>query len=347
MFLAKNKKSSFYQIIYFVNGKKTTRSTKMANKTEAIQFLEEFKKSFLIPLGAEPLIIKNSLVKKTFLLSDFKEEYIDYTKSVKSKKYVDSIFNSFKFFISFCGNIPLEKIDNRTVDKFINTTFKRTQRGAHLYYRTLKAAFNKALEWDYIPVNPFTKVKFPRLSKTYPVFIPEDEFLIILAHTKYQHLRDIFTIAFYTGLRLGELVNMRWNWIDFSLNQITVKCTSDFLTKSKKERIVPMHGKVKTILINRFNADNHSLDGYVLYSKIWKRLYQESVSKQFKYTVRKSNLSEKIHFHTLRHSFASLLVQRGVSLYVIKELLGHESLVTTQVYAHLQQQNLRDAVNLL
>jgi len=347
MFLAKNKKSSFYQIIYFVNGKRKTRSTKMTNKTEAVQFLEEFKKSFKIPSSAEPLIIKNSFIKNTFLLSDFKEEYLEYTKSVKSKKYVDSIFNSFKFFIAFCGDIPLDKVDNRMVDKFINTTFIRTQRGAHLYYRTLKAAFNKAIQWDYISINSFTKVKFPRLSKTFPVFIPEDEFLIILANTQYQHLRDIFTIAFYTGLRIGELVNMQWNWIDFLQNQITVKCTDDFLTKSKKERIVPMHEKVRSILINRFNSAKHSPDEVVLYRKKGKILYQEAISKQFKKVVRKSNLSEKIHFHTLRHSFASLLVQRGVSLYVVKELLGHESLVTTQIYAHLQQQNLRDAVNLL
>ena len=62
---------------------------------------------------------------------------------------------------------------------------------------------------------------------------------------------------------------------------------------------------------------------------------------------RSSNLSDKIHFHTLRHSFASILVQKGVSLYVVKELLDHEDLATTQIYSHLQKQNLKDAVNLL
>lgn len=63
--------------------------------------------------------------------------------------------------------------------------------------------------------------------------------------------------------------------------------------------------------------------------------------------MRKSNLNDKIHSYSLRHSFASILVQRGISLYVVKELLGHKDPATTQIYSHLQQQNLRDAVNLL
>ncbi len=74
---------------------------------------------------------------------------------------------------------------------------------------------------------------------------------------------------------------------------------------------------------------------------------EDFVSKKFKEAIRLAKLDDKIHFHTLRHSFASLLVQRGVSLYVLKELLGHEDLTTTQIYSHLQQQNLKGAVNLI
>ncbi len=71
------------------------------------------------------------------------------------------------------------------------------------------------------------------------------------------------------------------------------------------------------------------------------------VSKKFKKVVRAVGLYDEIHFHSLRHSFASMLVQLGVSLYVIKELLGHEDLSTAQIYSHLQRQNLMDAFNLL
>ena len=135
--------------------------------------------------------------------------------------------------------------------------------------------------------------------------------------------------------------------IDFIQNQITVKCSDDFQTKSKKERIVPMSDKVRSILFRRFNSALHNSDEVVFYNRKEKMLYQEAISKQFKKIIRKSNLSDKIHFHTLRHSFASLLAQKGVSLYIIKELLGHEDLSTTQIYSHLQKQNLMDAVNLL
>jgi len=329
------------------NGKRTTRSNGKTNKSEAIQYLDEFKNTFNKPSETSTSLTQEAVSNNTLTLSQFKEEYLEYAKPAKSKKYLDSISYSFNYFIEYARDISLDKIDTRTVDKFINLTFTRTQRGAHLYYRTLKAAFSKAVEWDYISVNSFTKVKFPKLSKTFPVFISEDELLIILANTSYQHLRDIFTVAFYTGLRLGELINMRWHWIDFLQNQITVKYTDDFLTKSKKERIVPMCDKVKSILFKRLNAAIHNPDEFVFYHFKGKLLYQESISKQFKKIVRQSNLNEKIHFHTLRHSFASLLVQRGVSLYVVKELLGHEDLTTTQIYSHLQKQNLKDAVNLL
>jgi integrase/recombinase XerD len=337
MFISKSKKSPFYQLTYEINGKRTTISTKTKNPKEAYKFLENFQNSKEQPKEETKLL----------LLSNFKDEYIEFVRPIKSKKYLVSILSSFKQLISFCGDLSLTEIGIRILDKFITTTFSRTQRGAHHYYRTLKAAFNKAVEWNYISINPFTKVKFPKIPKSYPMFLTEDELLIILANTPYLHLKDIFTVGFYTGLRLGELINMKWSWIDFFQNHITVKCSDEFLTKSKKERIVPMNEKVRSILLSRFNSNSHQQHGIVFYRIRNKILYQESISKQFKKIVRKSNLSNKIHFHTLRHSFASLLVQRGVSLYVIKELLGHEDLATTQIYSHLQRQNLRDAVNLL
>lgn len=147
MFLAKNNKSSYYQIVYFVDGKRTTHSTKKTNEQEAVQYLEEFKKNLANPSGA---ITQKTFSKNTFTLSKFKEEFLEYIKPVRAKKYVGSNSYSFNYLIEYAGDLPLNKIKISTVDKFIHSTFTRVQRGAHHYYRTLKAALNKAVEWKFL-----------------------------------------------------------------------------------------------------------------------------------------------------------------------------------------------------
>ena len=339
MYLIKNSKSPFYQLVIFVNGKRTTVSTKTANNREAKKFMYNYrfeqKQETVSPIP----IIK---------LSNYKIEYIAYLKPTKSIHYIRSVELSFKMLISFTGDISLTKLDTQILDKFITQTFARTQRGASLYYRTLKAAFSKAVLWNYIPDNPLKKIKAPKTSKSFPVFISESELQLILSNTKEEYLKSLFYTAFYTGMRLGELVNMKWSWIDLNNNQITVKCSDSFISKSKKERIIPINQCLKIKLVGyRLRKYDMNEDEYVFYRIKGIKLNENYVSKKFKFYSRMTRLNEKIHFHSLRHSFASLLVQKGVSLYIIKELLGHEELSTTQIYSHLQFQNLREAVNLL
>jgi integrase/recombinase XerD len=149
-------------------------------------------------------------------------------------------------------------------------------------------------------------------------------------------------------MRLGELLSMKWDWIDLNKNIITVRCSASFTTKSKKERIIPINPSLRAVLINRLPKVMNISKGDFVFRKCENvKLNENYVSKAFKYSVREANVNESIHFHSLRHSFASNLVQKGVSLYVVKELLGHEDLQTTQIYSHLQKENLFQAVNLL
>ena len=338
MYVVKIPRSKFYQLVYFVEGKRTTVSTKTSDINEAYKFLGSFKINAKEQPQEEISFIS---------LSEFKNEYLEFVNPTKSKKYVSSIALSFRMLINFTGDIQLNKLDLRTLDKFITHTFARTPRGASLYYRTLKAAFSKAVLWNYIPENPLKKIKLHKVAKTFPIFITEEELQFILSKTQEEVLRNLFFTAFYTGMRLGELVNMKWSWIDLKQNQITVKCSEKFTTKSKKERIIPINQNLKTVLTNCSPKIFGITDNYVFSKICGVKLNDDYITKKFKRAVRVSKLNDKVHFHTLRHSFASLLVQRGVSLYVVKELLGHEELTTTQIYSHLQQQNLRDAVNLL
>jgi integrase/recombinase XerD len=129
---------------------------------------------------------------------------------------------------------------------------------------------------------------------------------------------------------------------------IKVENSNSFTTKNKKERIVPINKTLYNILIKRYpKIIDIKLNDYVFYRVKGISLNSFYVSKSFKKAVRKSGLDERIHFHSLRHSFASGLVQRGVSLYVVKELLGHQDITTTQIYSHIQNENLFDAVKTL
>lgn len=342
MFLVKNSKSPYYQVVYFVNGKRTTTSTKEKDKAKAEIFLKNFNAE------EEQVTKQQSNLKEklsSLTLLQFKEGYTTHIEPTISAAYLRSIKLSFSQFEKFLGDVHLNEIDLRMVDQFTTSTFARTKRGAYLYYRTLKAAFTKAVNWGYITENPFKKIKLPRIAKSKPVYISPEEVKIIVSKTKEPFLKDIFLVAFYTGMRLGELVNMKVSWYNQSQSIINTKCSEEYLTKSKKERSIPANLTVQNILQKRIAVKNGK--GFLFTNAKGIKLNEDFVSKKFKQAVRDAGLSEEIHFHTLRHSFASNLVQKGVSLYVVKELLGHENISTTQIYSHLQNDNLRDAICLL
>ncbi len=351
MFISKSNKSPFYQLTYVVNGKRTTVSTKTADIQKAYKFMAAFSEkdyNYNSEHNKTILLNEHSLKYNRILISDFHKEYAEYVKTTKSISYLSSVNLSFRMLKNFTGDIMIDRLDVRIFDKFVITTFTRTQRGASLYFRTLKAAFNKAIAWNYLSENPLKKIKVPKIAKAFPVFISVAEYQIILNNTKDDYLKNIYTAAFYTGMRLGELLNMKWSWIDFEQNLIKVQNSDTFTTKSKKDRIIPICSTLRILFRTQFpKVIDLNKNDFVFTRENGIKLNEDFISKQFKKSVRAAGLDDKIHFHTLRHSFASMLVQRGVSLYVVKELLGHEDLSTTQIYSHLQKQNLMDAVNLL
>lgn len=245
-------------------------------------------------------------------------------------------------------DLPLTKISIHDTQSFITETFQRAEYSARLYRRTLNAAFNRAVDWEYITDNPFRKVKLGRPKRSFPIFITESELNSLLNVTENKVLKDLFQTAFYTGMRLGELINLKWSNIDFKNHIINIINDNNFKTKNKKDRVVPINPKLFNILKDKIPKIHLlSNNDIVFRSSKGVKFNADLVCKRFKESVRLVGLNDKIHFHTLRHSFASNLVQKGVSLYVVKELLGHEDISTTQIYSHLNKENLFKAIQLL
>lgn len=169
----------------------------------------------------------------------------------KLKHYERSVKTYSNILLEFSGDVLMNRLDLRTLDKFVTSTYQRTQRGASLYCCTLKAAFSKAALWDYLSENLFKKIKTPQVSKSFPVFISEFELTSILENTEEVYLRNLFTTAFYTGMLLGELVNIKLSWVDLSDKQITVQCSGTFTSKNKKERFIPFNQIIKTLIVGQ------------------------------------------------------------------------------------------------
>jgi integrase/recombinase XerD len=338
MYVGKTPNTKYFQVVYFIDGKRKTKSTKTTNKKEAQKFLANFN-----PETPQIIEVKPNDIP----LQKFYKEYLQHLELSKSKTYLKSVRLSFNQFIFFAGDISLSHITIRLIDSFINTTFKRAEYSAALYYRTLKAAFSTAENWEYIQSNPFKKIKAPKTQNKLPVFISKEELEIIIKNTEGEYLKNLFTFAFYTGMRAGEIVNMKWSWIDKQNNSIKIKNDNSFTTKSKADRVIPMNETVLNILLKQKTNIHHLENDFIFFRILGTKLNEDFVSKQFKKATRRAKLNDSIHFHTLRHSFASTLVQKAVPLYFIKELLGHSSITTTEIYSHVKKEDLSNAVNML
>ena len=139
-------------------------------------------------------------------------------------------------------------------------------------------------------------------------------------------------------------MNRHRNHVDLERCNITVKNDKSFSSKSKKDRIIPLNKKMGDLLMVK--GANANLESFVFLKSREIKFNNDYVTKSFKKAVRKTKLNDKINFHTLRHSFASRLVQKGASIYIVKELLGHSDVTTTQIYSHLEQRNLREVIEL-
>lgn len=279
-------------------------------------------------------------------LEAFSKTYLDMVRIRKASKTYTSYKSTMDKLCEYFPNYDIRDIGVIDAENFILCESETAPKGVSVYYRNAKAAFNVAIKWKLITENPFNDVDPPKKNKSNPVFLTEQELEMILSAETNEIFKNIFAFAFYTGLRLGEILNLEWDRVDLVNSFITVG-SEKHKTKSRTNRKVPMAQMVKDLLIdlNDRNQSSVSKSDYVFVKANGFRYTEVYISKRFKKIIRKLKLSEEYHFHTLRHSFASYLVQKKVDLYSVKELMGHSSISTTQIYAHLNTEKLFDAIS--
>ncbi|MEO0082851.1 MAG: tyrosine recombinase XerC [candidate division WOR-3 bacterium] len=204
---------------------------------------------------------------------------------------------------------------------------------------SLKSFFKYLTRKKILATNPAKAIKTPKITKTLPGFLTQYQIQKVLSFQGNDEItlrnKAIIEVLYGAGLRASELVNLNIADIDFYNEVILVK------GKANKQRIVPLGSyaqqAIKEYLAVRKNKTNPAL----LLNKQGRRLSTRSVQKIVNQLI--SRVSEVSHTnpHTLRHSFATHLLERGADLRAVQELLGHSSLSATQIYTHISIEHLK------
>jgi integrase len=280
-------------------------------------------------------------------LQEFKKEFLEYSSGVHSHKTQKTHRTAFREFIRVEGNRALNSIGVREIEHFLSV--KKTEASewsARKYYGSLAAAFEKAVHWELIKVNPFKKVKKPKPPESMPLYFSEKEFNALLSIIDERDFKELCVLALLTGLRLGEILSLRWKDVDSIDKIIFVRNSDTFTTKSRRNRVVPISEELYSLLTVR-KENIRSESDFVFHDMKGNQLKEKTVSQKFKKYVRRTKLNDRLHFHSLRHSFATHLVKKGVPLFAIQKLLGHSTSKITEIYSHLLPQQLHKEINIL
>ncbi len=213
----------------------------------------------------------------------------------------------------------------------------------------LRSFYRYLMLEDYLQENPAELLEAPKLQQKLPEYLEESEVNAMLETidlSKPEGMRNIAILEtmYATGLRVSELVGLKISDLFFKEDLIRV------VGKGNKERLVPINKIAqKRIELYRFEIRNHldiqkGFEDHVFLNRRGKALSRAMVFNVVKEAAARAGVRKNISPHTFRHSFATHLVKHGADLRAVQEMLGHESITTTEIYTHLSQEQLRDTI---
>ena len=333
MFLFK-RQNGIYYLVHEVEGKRKWISTHSKHKQDALEFVRTFNRQPKERPEPKPVPIS---------LKAFTTQFLEYSESVHTVKTSNAFKVTFGMLQRYFGDINLEKITTRELDRYFTERIRKASVYAARKDRiNLSSAFNKAVRDKQLAENPCHGIGKIRIPEKLPLFFSPAELQTLLAAIDKPEIHDLVEFAAYTGLRQMELLTLRWEQVSIA-DGILILDNRTHTTKSKKIRTVPLNRKAHEILRRRKQISETDF----VFTLNHRPVSQVYITKLFKRYVLKAKLNPKLSFHSLRHTFASWLVQRGVSIYEVSKLLGHSSVNVTAIYAHLQTENLRESVQKL
>lgn len=265
--------------------------------------------------------------KKEITFSDWTKEYLERIKSRTKENTIEARYYYTKKMCENFGNKFLSELTESDFWEYVKTTKggiggKTVRNYAVLFLGMLSEA--KDCGYDIAVI----KLKFSKKVSSRVRYLSEDEAVRLLDNCKREKMKLLIKMALNTGMRKMEMLNLTWQNIDLKAKLIHIE-----ESKNGERRSIPINQS----LLLELKKIPEKESGEKIFADL------KNVDEYFRKIVKESNIKD-FHFHDLRHTFASWLAIKGISLNTIKELLGHKSITMTQRYAHLSPDSRQNAV---
>ncbi|NQX78619.1 site-specific tyrosine recombinase/integron integrase [Gilvibacter sp.] len=261
------------------------------------------------------------------------EQFKDYLLGQRLSPSTITTYSNFIIgFLKFLNDRPLAEVDNTVVRLFVEQQVKQRNYAISTHRQLISAIKHFGTLFLESEIDT-SQLKRPFKSKYLPTVLSEEEVIDLLRFTRNLKHRVILALLYSSGLRIGELMNLKLQHIDLDRRQLYVKNS-----KGRKDRVVILAESFIPLLLNYLTS--YSPKDYFIEGANGKAYAASSVRKFLKRSCQRAGIKKRVTPHTLRHSYATHLIEKGVGLRYVQELLGHAKPETTMIYTHVAKKDL-------
>ncbi len=261
------------------------------------------------------------------------KEYTRYLEGLRMSTSTVTTYSSFiVFLLLYWKDRPLSDLDNASVQRFIEVVVKRRKYGISTHRQLVSALKHFGDRFLESSIEP-ELLQRPKRSRMLPTVLSKEEVIDLLRATYNLKHRMILALLYSCGLRISEVLQLRVANIDIDRRQVII-----LNSKGRKDRYVVLAESTVPLLINYIGS--YRPQDY-LFNGSGRGPYSATSIRAFlKRSCRKAGIRKRVTPHTLRHSYATHLIENGVNLRIVQELLGHAKPETTMIYTHVAKKDL-------
>jgi integrase/recombinase XerD len=281
-------------------------------------------------------------------MNDFFNYLLEINRSDKTvNTYRKTLTRYYKYLCELKNReIYIKDINSDDFEKYLLEEFNGlSDSSKHSSITSFKSFLSYCFNRGLCDVNVSRQISQIRCRIKEKVSINEEEFQRLVDNIDNLVVKTVVYTMFYTGCRIGELVKLKVDDVDLVKNCVNVRKPKGH---SQSSRVIPINYKLKNILLEYLSIrlGGETEDSFFVLKRSG-RISEDTVNRAIKDAGKKAGINKSISNHILRHTFASLLVEKGIDLKRVQTLLGHSNLEVTSIYLHSNPMRLREAVNLL